>query len=252
MRIQFTIFILWFSASTAYADAFSEFMQFNCDESRNLLNITKVYAEDYPEFESLDRLPGILKEDLSVEVDVTEYASTVKPGQFPRTIATCRLSNAQKQKHEIALILSDFHPAKYRGQCSAASGPAYEVHINGQVIARFRSRKEGCFGKVSRLDIGRLKYSGGQIELCRTPENSNRYAHGFEVRWDMCLNGQTETLLNNHDVMKEFERGLLDEAHAEQQKQQREINRLNEALAAVHAELEAEKSKPFWRRLFNR
>lgn len=251
MRVLFAVSILWFSASTASADAFYKFIQFNCDETLKTLEITKVYAEDYPEFESLDHLSGVLKEDLGIEVDVTEYASTVKPHQFPREIAKCSLSNSQNEKHEINLILSDYHPAKYRGQCSAASGPAYEIHINNQVVARFRSDKDWCFGRVSRLDIDRLKYSRGQIELCRTPENLNRYTRGFDVRWDMCLYGPTETLFNDQDVMKEFERGLLDEANTEKQKQQNEINRLNETLSAVQAELEAEKSKSFWQRLFD-
>lgn len=265
-------------------------MQFNCDASNNTLTIKKVRATDYPDFKSLDDVPGVLKEDLGIEYIHSEHNTVVKDGQLPKTVASCNLSDAKNQKTVVTLSLSEVHIGRVRGLCGAASGPAYEVLIGDKIIARFASDKDQCYPIFNPLDINRMEYSWGRIGLCRVPENSSANIQNLSVRWEgeLCLYGTPDAIIDNQEIMKGFEQELfdkigLDEAHRQlhiyknkrilpaqfeatkqsyqtqldrlkqtMKIQQTEIDQLQDELKQAQSNLKAETSKSFWQRVFNK
>lgn len=276
------------TAQSAHADNIYKFMQFNCDESKNTLEIKKVHATDYPEFKSLDEASGVIK-DLGVEYTLTDGISAVKEGQLPKSIANCSLQHPEKGIVEFTLSLTEIHLGKVRGLCAAASGPAYEVLLNNKVVARFQSEKDRCYYNFNPLDIARMEYSWGLVGLCRIPHNSSSNIQSLQVRFEgeLCLYGTPEGIVENQQVMKNFEQELfddiaLDEAKRElhtyknqkfeanlrelKQNHQRSIDKfetikkehqdeiysLRKELDETKSKLKAEESKPFWKRIFNK
>lgn len=269
-----------FAVQSAAADSIYTFMQFNCDESKNTLEIKEVYATDYPEFKSLDEEPGIIK-DLDIEYIRTKGITAVKEGQLPKSIANCNLQNSNKGTIELTLSLTEVHLGKLRGLCAAASGAAYEVLLDSKAIARFPSKKDDCLPRLNPLNIDHMKYSGGRIGLCRIPDNSSSNIQNLSVRFEgeLCLYGTPEVIANNQEVMKDFEQEVFDnlalyeakrelhvykkqkssadikelsQLNATSKEQQEEIIRLREELQQTKSNLKAEESKSFWKRLLNK
>lgn len=285
MRIIYLAIIMCLTAQSAYADNIYTFMQFDCDESSNRLEIKKVYTADY-DLKSLDKVPGVIK-DLGIEYIRNEHGRTiVKTGQLPKVVGSCSLSNLKNEKIEITLSLTEIHSARVRGLCAAASGPAYEVLLSNKAIARFPSKKDRCYPKLNPLDITRMEYSRGVASLCRVPDNSSSNIQNLTVRWEgeLCLDGTPEEIINNQDVIKDFQKELydniaLDEAHRElhiyrnrdassaqsgqanqeslkqlkatHKNQQEEIVQLEKELKETKSKLTTEQSKTFWQKLFD-
>lgn len=263
------------SIQSARADSIYTFMQFDCDESNNTLEIKELHAADYPEFKSLDGESGVLK-DLGIEYIQTEHGTKVKDGQLPKTVGRCSLSNTKNETIDVSFSLKEIHLARVRGLCGAASGPVYEVLFNDTIVARFPSGKDQCYPKYNPLNIARLEYIRGRAGLCRVSDNLRSDTEKLRVSWEgeLCFYGSPEKFINNRKERKGFEQELfenialddadnelphygrargssVDPAQARHKDQQEKIIQLEKELEETKSELTTEQSKTFWQRLFD-
>jgi len=255
VRIIYLAVIMCLTAQSAYADNIYTFMQFDCDESSNSLEIKEVRRADY-DLKSLDEVPGVIK-DLGIEHIRNEHGKMVlKTGQLPKTVGSCSLSHLKNEKIEITLSLTEIHSSRVKGLCAAASGPAYEVLLNNKAIARFPSKKDKCYPKFNPLDITRMDYSHGRVGICRVPDNTISNMQNLTARGDLelCLYGTPEEIISIQDVMKDFSQASLvhlDQVKVTQKSQQEQIFQLEKELKETKLNLTVEQSKTFWQRLFD-
>ena len=245
MRIIYLTIIMCLSIQSSYADSIYTFMQFDCDTANNTIEIKEVYAEDYPEFESLNEVSGVLKKDSGIELISNEHGASINEGQLPKTKANCSLRNSKDDKLEVTLSLKDIHFARVRGLCAAATGPVHEVLLNNMLIARFPSGRDRCYPKFNPLDIIRMEYSHGVISLCRIPDYPSSRIQKLTVRWngEICLSGTPEQIINNQDVMKDFQKELYDDIALEEARRELHIYKNKPASSASPDQVEQQYQK---------
>ena len=257
VRAIYLPIIIYLTAQSAYADNIYTFMQFDCDETANRLEIKEVYAQHF-ELTSIDDVPdvpGVIK-DLGIEYVRNENGNRVlKKKQLPKTVGSCRLSDLKNEQIEITLTLTDIHTSRVKGLCAAASGPAFEIIFNNKAIARFPSAKDRCYQKHNPLDIARVEYSQGRLKVCRIPQSSLSSLQNLTVsrELELCVYRTPEGIKNGQDIMKDFSQVSLvhlDQVKTTQQNQQEQIAQLENELRETKSNLAAEQSRTFWQRLF--
>lgn len=210
VRVFYFVIIMCLMAQPAYADNIYTFMQFDCDESSNRLEIKEVRAADY-DLKSLDEVPGVIR-DLGLAYIGNDHGRTVlKAGQLPKTVASCSLTDPNGEKTEVTLSLMEIHFSRARGMCGAASGPVFNVVLNDTVLARLPSRKDRCFPRYNPLDIARLEYRSGKVGLCRGSNEQWARKPTPKVTWkgELCFYGTPEQIMTDRKENTGLEQELF-------------------------------------------